>query len=126
MSAFPDGRRKRARERLMPANPYAPPPLWRRYTWIVVAISLVLTGNFLGPFAMTRLFGAYWMAAAVWLAFSKEVPFSLGSTEVLRLKGWRKIFIILPLMCIGIAMIVYAPEFTCSMRGYKTTLLCAR
>ena len=102
-----------------------PTPAWFRYVFVFFCISVILTEHFIGPFAMTRLFGAYWIAAALWSVFAPELPISVGDVEVARLKGWHKAFLIVPVLCIGAAVIVYAPELTCSMRGYKASSLCA-
>jgi len=102
----------------------APQPL--RYAFVILCIALIATKHFIGPFAMTRLLGAYFSAGALWSIFAPELPFSLGSVEVVRLKGWSKAFLVVPFLCIGIAVITYAPELTCSMRGYKATALCTK
>jgi len=83
----------------------------------------VAIGVVAGPVAQTRAFGVYWMLAAAWAVFVKEVPFHLGNVEVVRLRGWAKVFVVVPVLAIGVLVTLHAQELTCLSSKYRH--LCA-
>jgi hypothetical protein len=72
-----------------------------------------------GPIAGTRLFGAAFVVGAIWGTFASSFSVSLGSKELARLQGWRKLLATVPLASLGLATVIYAPEFTCLATKYK-------
>ena len=81
--------------------------------FLVMAAVVIAVGIISGPIAQTRVFGILWLLGAAWLVFAKEIPVSLGDVEVVRLRGWTKVFVILPALAVGVLLAVYAPEVTC-------------
>jgi hypothetical protein len=95
-----------------------------KYLGLFVMVAIALTAAHVGgPIAVTRTFGIFWMLGSVWMAFAKEIPVSLGQTEVGRLRGWTKVFGVVPFFVAGSLMAVYAAEVTCWSTKYKH--LCA-
>lgn len=86
-------------------------------------VIFVVVGHVSGPIVQLRVFGMFWVLGVVWLAFQKEVPFSFGPVEVVRLRGWAKAFVILPFLTAGVVMVLYAQELTCWSHKYQH--LCA-
>jgi hypothetical protein len=84
-----------------------------------IAVTGIAISYYFGDFAYTRFFGALWVVAGLWLIFVRELPVNFGETTVLRLKGWRKAVVIVPVFCLGYALIMYAPEITCFSSRYK-------
>jgi hypothetical protein len=76
-----------------------------------------------GPIAGTRLFGVAFVAGAIWGTIAPSFNFSLGPKVVARLQGWKKLLATVPLASLGLAIVIYAQEFTCIATKHKH--LCA-
>ncbi|WP_457388624.1 hypothetical protein [Roseateles sp. P5_E1] len=96
-----------------------------KYVGLILLVALmVAAGIFGGPIAQIRIFSVIWLAGTAWLAFAKEIPFFLGDVQAFRLRGWAKLFIVLPALAIGLLLLIYAPEVSCL--SYRRKTLCAQ
>ncbi len=87
---------------------------------LVIALG---TSHFFGAVGITRFVGLFFIAAAVYGSFAPSFSISVGKVEVARLTGWHKLIAILPISALGLAVVIYAQEFTCLSTKYKH--LCA-
>ena len=92
-------------------------------TFILLVTIMTAAGIIGGPIAQTRTFSVIWLTGTAWLAFAKEIPFFFGDVEAFRLRGWAKVFLIVPALAIGLLLLIYAPEVTCLPQKRKH--LCA-
>ena len=72
-----------------------------------------------GPIGVTRLFGAMFLLAAIWMIREPSLTISLGRHPVGSVSGWKKAFVLVPAALIGLALLVYAPEITCWPSRYR-------
>lgn len=95
-----------------------------RCLWgVVLIVAFAAVGHWYGPIGATRLSGALFAIIATYMAFAPEIPFYAGRHFVCTFKGWKKIFVSLPAVCLGLTLVFYAPEVTCISSKYKH--LCA-
>ena len=80
-------------------------------------------GFFLGPFAFTRFFGGTMVLVAIVFALGGGIPIRFGESVVGVLKGWKKVFVCVPLMAMGLYTVVNAEKVTCW--SSKSKHLCA-
>ncbi|WP_377154675.1 hypothetical protein ACFJIX_21435 [Roseateles sp. UC29_93] len=97
-------------------------PLLRAAAFIVALIGAGVA-IFLGPFAFTRFFGITAMLVAVVFALGGGIPISLGESVVGVVRGWKKAFVCVPLIAVGLYIAVNAEKVTCW--SSKSKHLCA-
>ena len=69
-----------------------------------------------------RVFGAAFVITSIVFIFLKEIPVGIrGRPPSFHIKGWKKIFVIAPGICLGMAILIYPNEMACyiNLRGYE-------
>jgi uncharacterized membrane protein YoaT (DUF817 family) len=89
----------------------------------ILAAVVVATEHWFGPIGVTRLFGLLFVAGAMYGCVAPSFTVSLGSSEVVRLTRWKKLFAVVPTAVAGLFIALFAPEITCVSTKYK--YLCA-
>lgn len=93
----------------------------------VLGIALVVTGvgvgMIFGEFAATRFLGGTTVVFAIVFAFARGIPISLGESVVGVVRGWKKAFVCVPLIAVGLYIAVNAEKVTCW--SSKSKHLCA-
>lgn len=67
--------------------------------------------------------GAVFALTAGYMIFVPQVPLYIGRHLAVTLAGWKKAYLVVPCVGLGLAFILYAPELTCIASKYK--YLCA-
>jgi hypothetical protein len=68
-----------------------------------------------------RFWGALLLASAVVFSLLSRIPIHLGERQVASLEGWRKLYAIIPMFAIGLAVVIWPTAIACSiaLRGYQ-------
>ncbi|WP_431262377.1 hypothetical protein ACQ859_19775 [Roseateles chitinivorans] len=94
-----------------------------RVAGIVFMVIGVAVGMLFGAFAFTRFLGVTAVIVAIVFAFGGGIPIRFGESVVGVLLGWKKAFVCLPLIALGLYTVVNAEKVTCW--SSKSKHLCA-
>lgn len=68
-----------------------------------------------GQEAGFRFWGALLLAIALVFSFLSRIPVHIGQKQVASLAGWRKLYAIIPMSTIGLAVVIWPTAIACSI-----------
>lgn len=89
--------------------------------FIVLALAHIVFGRIL----VMQLVGAIFLLLAVGGLVEREIGFETGVLAGLKLSGWGKAFVLVPIAAAGMILVAYASDITCSQSRYKNKPECA-
>jgi len=68
-----------------------------------------------GDAAGDRVWGIGLLVVAIAFIFIAEIPVSMGSRTLTPLRGWKKSYVVVPALVIGLAVALYPHEVACTL-----------
>jgi hypothetical protein len=84
---------------------------------IVCGIALAVW-RWYGPIGSVRYIALLWLFVALWASFSPNLEIYGNSKLWLRLAGWMKLIVTIPVATLSVWLLIYAPEITCATARY--------
>lgn len=82
---------------------------------VAAALTWYLVDRFFGPTEGVRAWGMGLLAVSVFFTFRKEIPVTIGRTEVTSLVGFRKALVLVPTYAIGLLISFKPHEVACAV-----------
>ena len=74
-----------------------------------------------GQEAGFRFWGALLLASSLVFSFLSRIPVHVGEKQVASFEGWRKLYAVVPMSAIGLAVVIWPTAIACTiaLRGYQ-------
>ena len=90
-------------------------------SFVCLAATWHIVHETFGQEAGLRFLGALLLASALVFSFLPRIPVHVGEKQVASLEGWRKLYAVIPMYAIGLAVVIWPTIIACSigLRGYQ-------
>ena len=88
--------------------------------FVFLAATWHCVDTFYGQQAAFRCWGLLLIGGGIAFCFAARIPIRLGEHQIASLEGWHKLYAIVPVGAVGLAVVIWPTEIACSiaLAGY--------